>query len=304
MDATDPRQVKACCAVAYSGEWARLLLGDSFHPGGVGLTERLGALLGLEPGMRLLDVASGAGASAIFLAQRFGCDVVGVDYSAASVRAATRAAEAAGVDHLVHFEPGDAESLPVADHAFDAIVCECAFCTFPNKHAAVAEFARVLRPGGRVGLSDLTRVGSVPDELQGLLAWIACIADAQPVDEYIRYLVDAGLSVETVEPHDDALRALVGEIRGKLLGAELFVKLKRIALPLADFERAKGLARAADAAVKAGRFGYAIVTAHAEQESNAPRSCEDRAMTRPQSYMRQWPGSTKTTRKPSTKATP
>ncbi len=261
IDETDAREVKVCCAAAYSSEWARLLLGDSFHPGGLRLTERLGALLGLGPGMRVLDVASGAGASAIFLAQRFGCEIAGVDYSEASVQAATCAAEAAGVGHLVRFEPGDAESLPVPDATFDAVVCECAFCTFPSKPLAAAEFARVLRPGGRVGLSDLTRAGPVPEELQGLLAWIACIADAQPVGEYTRYLGEAGLSVETVEPHDDALRALVGEIRGKLLGAELLVKLKRIELASADFEQAKALARAADAAVKAGQFGYTLVTA-------------------------------------------
>ncbi len=260
-DETDAREVKACCAAAYSSEWARLLLGDSFHPGGLRLTERLGTLLGLGPGMRVLDVASGAGASAIFLAQRFGCEIVGVDYSEASVQEATRAAEAAGVGHLARFEPGDAESLAVPANTFDAVICECAFCTFPDKAAAAAEFARVLRPGGRVGLSDLTRAGPVPEELQGLLAWIACIADAQPVGEYARYLGEAGLSVETVEPHDDALLALVGEIRGKLLGAELLVKLKRIELASADFEQAKALARAADAAVKAGQFGYALVTA-------------------------------------------
>ncbi len=184
-----------------------------------------------------------------------------MDYSEASVQAATRAAEAAEIGHLVRFEPGDAESLPVPDATFDAVICECAFCTFPSKPAAAAEFARVLRPGGRVGLSDLTRVGPVPEELQGLFAWIACIADAQPVEEYTRYLGEAGLSVETVEPHDDALRALVGEIRDKLLGAELLVKLQRINLPNADFAQARALARAADAAVKASQFGYALVTA-------------------------------------------
>ncbi|HEY7358027.1 MAG TPA: methyltransferase domain-containing protein [Ktedonobacterales bacterium] len=259
--AVDASELKLCCAVAYQSEWARLLLGESFHPGGLALTERLGALLGLGPGQRVLDVAAGQGASAIFLAQRFGCAVLGVDYGGDSVRQATEAAERAGVAHLVRFEQGDAERLPVADAAFDALICECAFCTFPDKRAAASEFGRVLRPGGRVGLSDLTRSGPVPDDLQGLLAWIACIADAQPLDQYERYLQEAGLTVDLIEPCDAALSSLVQEIRARLLGAELLVKLKKIVLPTANFEQARALARAAAEAVRAGTFGYAILTA-------------------------------------------
>ncbi len=85
-------------------------------------------------------------------------------------------------------------ALTFEDASFDAVICECAFCTFPDKERAAAEFARVLRPGGRVGLSDLTRTGPLPDELEGLLAWVACIADARPVEEYAHFLTAAGIS--------------------------------------------------------------------------------------------------------------
>jgi arsenite methyltransferase len=254
-------EVKACCAAVYASDWARHLLGESFHPGGLALTKRLGTLLDLGPGQRLLDVASGKGASAIWLAQQCGCEVIGIEYGHDLVREATRAAEAAGVAHLVRFEQGDAECLAFADGQFDAVICECAFCTFSNKKAAAGECARVLRPGGSMGLADLTRSGEVPPELQGLLAWIACIADALSTGEYIHYLEDAGLKVNLIESHDDALSTLVRDIRLKLLGAELLVKLKQVNLPSLDFERAKALAGAADEAVKDGRFGYALVTA-------------------------------------------
>ncbi len=254
-------EVKACCAAAYASDWARQLLGESFHPGGLALTKRLGTLLDLGPGKHLLDVAAGKGASAIFLAQQFGCAVIGVEYGNDLVREATRAAEAAGIAHLVRFEQGDAERLAFADGQFDAVICECAFCTFPNKSAAAGECARVLRPGGRMGLADLTRSGEVPAELQGLLAWIACIADALSTDEYAHYLGDAGLTVDRFEPHDDALTILVHDIRTKLFAAELVVKLKQVNLPSFDFEQAKALARAAASAVKDGRFGYALMTA-------------------------------------------
>jgi len=254
-------EIKACCAALYTSDWARFLLGESFHPGGLTLTERLGTLLDLGAGKRVLDIASGQGSSAIFLAHRFGCEVIGVEYGADLVRVATRAAEQALVADRVRFEQGDAEWLAFADDQFDAVICECAFCTFPQKRAAASEFARVLRPGGKMGLADLTRSGAVPAELQGLLAWIACIADALGVDQYVRYLEEAGLALEQIEPHDDALAALVQDIRTKLLGAELLVKLKRIDLPAAGFEQAKSLARAASEAVKAGQFGYTLLIA-------------------------------------------
>ncbi len=258
---TDALEVKSCCAAVYQSDWARLLLGASFHPGGLELTARLAALLELRPGKRVLDVAAGPGTSALFLAKRFGCEVLGV-------RRANAAAAAAGLAHLVRFQQGDAERLPVEDASFDAVLCECAFCTFPDKRAAAAEFARVLGPGGHVGLSDLTRAGAVPPELKGLLAWVACIADAQPLERYIAYLQGAGLRVERAEPRDEALSHLVQEIRARLLGAELLVKLKQLDLPAVNFAQAKTLARAAADAVKVGRLGYAIITASMPDKSS------------------------------------
>jgi ubiquinone/menaquinone biosynthesis C-methylase UbiE len=255
------QEIKACCTAVYESDWARLLLGDSFHPGGQALTERMGILAGLEPGKRVLDVAAGAGASALYLAERFGCQMVGIDYGRESVAAATLAAAEAGLSGQVQFELGDAESLPFEDGSFDAVINECAFCTFPDKRTAAAEMARVLRPGGRLGLSDLTRSGPLPVELDGLLAWIACIADAKPLEHYVNYLETAGLTIEQTEAHDEALSQTVSDVRGKLLGAELLVKLKKIDLPGADFDQAKTIARNAAEAVREGKLGYALIVA-------------------------------------------
>jgi len=66
---------------------------------------------------------------------------------------AAQAAKEMGLHERVSFHRADAERLPFADQSFDAVICECAFCTFPNKPAAANEFARVLRVGGRVGLT-------------------------------------------------------------------------------------------------------------------------------------------------------
>ena len=254
-----PEVVKTCCANAYESDFARTLLGDSFHPGGLELTRRLAELLELRPGMRVLDVAAGKGESAIFLAKEFGCEVVGVDFGAGNVEEATRRAEAAGVANLATFGQGDAERMNMPAGSFDGVICECAFCTFPDKNAAAREFARVLKPGGRLGLSDLTRSGALPQELEGLLAWVACIADARPVEEYVEYFENAGFLIPAVELHDGALAQMTRDIQGRLLGLELMAGLGRIDLAGADLTQAKQFAKAAVRAIAGGQLGYALV---------------------------------------------
>jgi len=211
--------------------------------------------------MRVLDVAAGKGSSAIYLAQIFGVEVVGVDYGTTTVVAANVAANAAGCSELVHFQQGDAENLPFEAEAFDALICECAFCTFPDKFTAAREFARVLKPGGTLGLTDITRRGELPEALRGLLAWVACVGAAQTLDTYETDLREAGLQIAVSEEHDSALAQMVHEIRTRLLTAEILVRLKHVQLPIADFDQAKALARAAADAVRAGEFGYALLTA-------------------------------------------
>ena len=84
----EEQSVKQCCATFYGSDFARMLLGDSFHPGGTRLTERLGELLALTSQSQVLDVASGRGTSAFHLAKTFGCKVTGIDLSEENVRLA------------------------------------------------------------------------------------------------------------------------------------------------------------------------------------------------------------------------
>jgi ubiquinone/menaquinone biosynthesis C-methylase UbiE len=256
-----PTSIKQCCAAVYDSDAVKLLLGDSLHPGGAALTERLGRMLKLGPQSRVLDVAAGRGTSAFTLATRFGCEVIGLDYSPRNVEAAKRDASARSLSKKVSFYCGDAERLPFAGGAFDAIICECALCTFPNKPFASAEFARVLRPGGQVGLSDLTRQGTLPPELESLAAWIACIADAQPLAEYAALLAATGLKIMATEEHNGALIDFVNHVRTRLLVTEIALGLNKLALPRFDITMAKDFTQHALAAIRAGKLGYAIVTA-------------------------------------------
>jgi arsenite methyltransferase len=254
-------ELKSCCAAAYQSDFARLLLGDSFHPGGLALTERLGELLALSPSDHVLDVACGRGESAIYLASRFGCRVTGIDLGEINITHATSRAESMNVSTLVRFRLGDAERIDCPDASFDVVICECAFCTFPDKRSATREFARVLHWGGRLGLSDLTRSDELPTELSGLLAWIACIADARTAEEYVAHLERAEFQSLLVEPHDEALAQMVRDIQGRLLLAELMVRLEKMSLPGVDFAEAKATAACASATVRSGLLGYSLITA-------------------------------------------
>lgn len=255
--------IKTCCADVYASEWVRMLLGDSMHPGGLVLTERLGVLLGLEANSRVLDVAAGRGTSALHLARRFGCHVLGIDYSSENIGQANEAAQREGLADKTSFLQADAEQLgALRDSSFDAVICECAYCTFPNKRAAAAEIARVLAPEGRFGLSDLTRNDTLPSDLNGLVGWVACIADAQSVPNYVADLESAGLQVSHTEAHAEALAELIDQVRGRLLAAQLATKIQQVQLPVGmDLQLAGRVARSAAEAVKVGSLGYTLLIA-------------------------------------------
>jgi ubiquinone/menaquinone biosynthesis C-methylase UbiE len=270
-DQHGPPGVKQCCASFYGSGAARYLLGESFHPGGIDLTLELAGMLRLGAESSVLDVASGKGTSAFAIADRFGCRVTGVDLSDANVLESTAEAHRRGLSSRVRFVVGDAEGLPFPSGSFDAVLCECAFCTFPDKGKAALEFARVLRPGGRVGMSDLTRTADPLPELSGLLSWIACIGDAQPVARYADWLASARFTIMASVERDACLSRLVEQVRGKLLLSEIMIGLKKLQLPGLDIGQAKDFASAAERAVKRKQLGYALLVAELGLPEGAAR---------------------------------
>jgi SAM-dependent methyltransferase len=243
-----PEELESCCAAAYASAAAGFLLGDSFHPGGTTLTSRLIEALRVGPDDVVVDVGCGPGTSAVQLARETGCSAIGVDLAVPEVSPHQR----------VRFMRGDAESLPLADASVDGALCECALCTFPDKPTAVGEFARVLRPGARVAIADVTATPSqLPIELRGRDAWVACVGDARPLDELVMLLRRSELQVEHVEAHDGALERLLDRVAARLQLAHLLAPG-----PLhCHISRATHLVAAAHAAVGAGALGYAIVVA-------------------------------------------
>ena len=261
MSTPGAAEFTTCCAAAYSSDLVALLLGESYHPGGLRLTRRLAASMSLAAGDRVVDVAAGRGASALMLAREFDVTVDGVDLSAVNVALANGAARAAGLAERAVFGTGDSQALPYPDGAFDTVICECAWCTFADKPAAAAEFARVLRPGGRVGITDVTASPTeLPDGLTTLAARIACIGDARPLDGYADLLAAAGLRVRHTERHDTAIVRMIDHIEARLALIRMTARPTAEALGL-DFARVGPPLAAARAAAAAGQLGYGLLVA-------------------------------------------
>jgi ubiquinone/menaquinone biosynthesis C-methylase UbiE len=263
-----PEAVKGCCAAVYGLDLVELFLGDSYHPGGSALTRRLADALDLRPGQEVLDLAAGTGTTAFLLAREGGVNVTGIDLGAVQVNKALARASQLGLAQRVSFQVGDAERLPVDDERFDAVVCECAFCTFPDKHSAAGEMARVLRPGGKVGITDVwLEPDRLEPELAGMAGRIACLADAKPIAVLHNLLATAGLRVITTERHDQALADTIERVQARLRA------LKIAGLPGLDRQalgRALALAGKAAGVVAGGDAGYLLMVAE-----RAPRHPPD-----------------------------
>jgi hypothetical protein len=108
----------------------------------------------------------------------------------------------------------------------------------------------------------------MPAELDGLISWIACVADAQPVEGYVADLEAVGLRVGHVEAHNEALVELVDQVRGRLLAAEIITRIQHVELPGGvDLKNAKQVARSAADAVNAGTLGYTLIIARRDSDA-------------------------------------
>jgi arsenite methyltransferase len=256
-----PEELKSCCASVYADPAVRWLLGEELHPGGETATGRALELLAVERGDWLLDVASGGGASALKAVRELGCRAVGVEYGEAAVLGARAQAEAEGLGGRASFLRGDAEALPLTSGSFDAVLCECSLCTFPDKARALAEMRRVLRPGGRVVISDVVvDPERLPHELLGPLSTIACVGSALSRGGYEGLLGDAGLEPFAVESREPDAARFASRVEERLRGARL-LGLGRLSGSPIEIETAIELAGLARQAIAEGSLGYAIIAA-------------------------------------------
>jgi len=150
--------------------------------------------LAAQPGWRVLDIGSGIGGPARYIAATTGASVTGIDLTPALVEAATELSERVGLGALVQFQLGNAEAMPFADHSFDAAICFYVGMNLPDKAAVLAEAHRVLKPGARLLW---TQVVSGNGEAIYPLPWAAtaAVSHVGPPEQLRQAMLDAGFAV-------------------------------------------------------------------------------------------------------------
>ena len=151
-------------------------------------------LASLTEGQTVLDLGSGGGIDCFLAAQKVGQTgkVIGVDMTPAMIDRARINKEKMGVKN-VDFRLGEIEHLPVSDDSVDVIISNCVINLSPDKPGVFREAYRVLKPGGKLAVSDIVTEGDLPDIIkESLSAWAGCIAGAMDVNDYVKGLQEAG----------------------------------------------------------------------------------------------------------------
>ena len=152
------------------------------------------ALASLKPGQVVVDLGSGAGLDCFLASRAVGPDghVIGVDFTPAMLEQARENQAKLGIDN-VSFRQGDIESLPLDDESVDVIISNCVVNLAPDKDAVFREAFRVLRPGGRLMVSDiLLERAATMEEMEDLALYAGCISGSLPVEEYLGKIREAG----------------------------------------------------------------------------------------------------------------
>jgi arsenite methyltransferase len=175
------------------------------------------AVAALQPGETVLDLGSGAGFDCFLAARKVGPTgrVIGVDMTDDMLEKARANAAKAGLDN-VEFRKGDIEAIPVAGASVDVVISNCVLNLVPDKDRAFREIHRVLRPGGRLAVSDMAWQAE-PDAAvrKDMEALVGCIGGALVLDDYISRLKRAGFSRVECQQHAESARKMV-EVCGAL----------------------------------------------------------------------------------------
>jgi arsenite methyltransferase len=166
----------------------------------------------IEEGEVVLDLGSGAGMDVILAAQRVGDTgkVIGLDMTPEMIERAAKNAEKARVQSVVEFRLGEMEDMPVDDESVDLIISNCVINLSPDKGRVFQEAYRVLKPGGRMLVSDLVS-SNLPDEARNdLSSWAQCVGGTVEESEYLGLLGEAGFGEVAVVDRVDATDFVLG----------------------------------------------------------------------------------------------
>ncbi|MBZ5697340.1 MAG: arsenite methyltransferase [Acidobacteriia bacterium] len=160
------------------------------------------ALAQLNPGEVVLDLGSGGGIDVLLSAKRVGPagKAYGLDMTDEMLALANENKQKAG-SHNVEFLKGEIEHIPLPDNSVDVIISNCVINLSADKDRVLREAFRVLKPGGRLAVSDIVTRGEMPPEIRSsVLLWVGCIAGALQENEYRSKLASAGFEQVEVEP--------------------------------------------------------------------------------------------------------
>lgn len=164
------------------------------------------AIAALRPGETVLDLGSGAGFDSFLAAAQVGetGHVIGVDMTSEMVAKARQHAREAATSN-VEFRLGEIENLPVADSSVDVITSNCVINLSPDKRRVLVEAFRVLRPGGRLAVSDVVATAPLPEDVRNdLELYSSCIGGAATIRELEDILSEAGFEDIRIEPRDES----------------------------------------------------------------------------------------------------
>lgn len=176
--------------------------GATKHMGGLSTTKELIELCGINEGSYVLEVGCGTGATSRYLAQKVGCRVLGVDIRPTMIEQARERAARGGVEESVEFRVADATALPFEDATFDVVLVESVTTFIEDKAAAIREYARVVKPGGCVGLNEeMWHHTPVPPEIVEYTAQTWDVqAEILTLEGWVELLKASGLTVELASP--------------------------------------------------------------------------------------------------------
>jgi SAM-dependent methyltransferase len=257
----------ACCSDLYANPLAELLVGGSFHPGGLASTRHLLRASGLGPAARVLDAGCGLGGSARLAADEFGLTVDAVDGSAKTLALA----EARSSPGRIRWHLADLARLPLEAQTFDAALAECVLSA-TDRAAVLRELARVVAPGAVLAMSDVEVEGdgeAVPALARHrLLGAALCVTDAWRPGELETALPLAGFRLVRRWDLTSSILALVDRMEARLGFATIAARDLGLDLAtLADGATGSGrltldtsqvdeLSEAVRAAVRGGRLRY------------------------------------------------
>lgn len=160
------------------------------------------ALAALQEGQTVMDLGSGAGFDCFLAARKVGAKgkVIGVDMTPEMVQKARENAKAGGFEN-VEFRLGEIEHLPAPDNSVDVIISNCVINLAPDKAQVFREAFRVLKPGGKLLVSDIVLEGELPEAIRNsVAAYIGCVAGAMQKEDYLKAMEKAGFQdVRVVE---------------------------------------------------------------------------------------------------------